>query len=1068
MNRIDSMTRLALAVLLLSLASCSGQGPSLQNSVPDESFPRHFSRQTAPAVNQGLDVLRPELQAVVPAAAGPEINFSADNLPDELQGLGVLPYGIHEQAAASQKITSAIQELDPTVLFDNTIDVAVLVDSIILNPAPNTLSWAMYQLNLPDDGYPASITIGVENYISAGNPGQGFYILVSNYTSGRWVMSDLMTSSGNKVIPLPTMAEGSPINYLSQMDNFYVAILAWDDVDVQIGSFSQDTNTLPQALVVETSNTYQRSVTEEFQFRSESEDSDNGIASFSWDMDADDIEDYTSPVINHIYDTPGMHEVRLTVTDQNGATDTDNLFVYTFDTEDSMLPEEFMEALTLATPDPPSPVPLPEMNFDQTFERLLSQTGDEWYEIVEEVDNAQWKIFEIQDGGGNNYTHMLNWMPDYGEYYYEDHTELLPFADVARHTVQGWSDLQGIVQTGAAYHGAPVVNEGLVSEINENDPLAFAVKRIMNDYPGEFPEATFLQLQAEAADVPIDLQRAMARLLNAIRQAKPYHEEFLDPANTQIFGFDQVEPPAEGWQEFTFTHAHGMAVSHENGGPIIGYVPNGLIPQNFDYSDLFQGAAVLAAAIDEFKLFLDDWVYVGPVFSFEARTSLGQVSITGHDPDTIELPDWDGTNDGWYLLQVDTGGNDDYFCHAGANADFNNPISICIDVEGNDEYHELDDPDDVDRTVNPSDDNTHQQGSGRMGYGFLIDLQGNDTYSSVRMSQGCSNFGVGILADYGGGIDMYAGEAMCQGASLVGIGALLDDGGNDSYLSWQRSQAFGSFRGVGILCDQGGSMDSYSAVQTPDPAKPEYDPGSSGTNISFCQAASLGRSWSGDATSDPFIGSGGLAILLDDGGVDSYSVGAAGQGFSQMEGTSMLIDISGDDSYTSNGFSASCAINRATAMLWDLDGSDDYIVSGESAICYADNYSLAWLLEYFGDDEYEADTLAVACSERNGFTYMLDYNGNDDYLQNQLSAREFLGTAYIGELDPAGRDVTPTVGFLLDMDGTDSYTLSEAMLDRDGNTLTVADDNVWLRSGHDQMEPHWHDYEFGIGADLVP
>ncbi|MEZ5337381.1 MAG: PKD domain-containing protein [bacterium] len=1084
MNRSRNLIPALILLLTASLAGCGGQGGNLPLA-PAGTSSDVAASPASPGTGSALSDR--DLLAMLERGESPftfaqrarqkmqqQLEQSSAELPGALSGMALMPSGQAELSGQGQKITSALQDLDPTVVYADSGDITVNASSISLSPGAGQLSWAMYQINIPDGGYPASLRIGIDTISGVGGPGQGFYILVSNYTSGRWMMSDLFTTNGFKTIDLPTQVDLVPQNYLSPMDNLYVAILVYDGVSVSMNGLQQDTNTAPQALIVETSNTYVRRTTEEFQFRSESEDGDNGVAGFSWDLDEDDIEDSSSLVVNQTYSTPGIHRVKLTVTDENGGTDTDTMYVYTYDTEESVLPDEFMEALNEADPDPvpPPDIPLPELGFDETFEFFANAGPEEWWEIPDTQDNVQWKNFTDVDAGANPYFDLHTWLPAYGSYYYDDHTEMLPYADSLARTVGNWQNLQGVVQTGAWQHGIGVVNEGISLNEDEIDPLAQAIKRLMNEYPDALNDASFEQIKTEVAGVPEDFQRALARLIIAIRKAKPYHEAFMDPANTVMFGeITGLTTPPEGWPQATFNDSLHMVLNNPavesniyNITPGNVWLQNGYLPVNFDYEDLFQGAAVLTHALDEFHAFLDGWT-PGASFDFQIRTSLGDIRVTGDGDDVINLPDWDGgTENGFYLLQVDIGGNDDYHCHAGGNAALANPIAICIDYAGDDEYFRLDDPDNVDRTAVLSDDDTHQQGSGRLGYGLLLDLSGNDSYDAVRLSQGCSNFGVGILCDVSGN-DSYGVEAMGQGASLVGIGALLDLDGMDNYGCVSRSQGFGSYRGIGILSDRGADNDNYSAETAGDPGKPEYGDGLGGV-VNFAQGCSLGKLPSGDATVDPVVVSAGLGLLCEDGGTDTYSAAVFAQAVAFFEGTGMLLELGGSDSYSGDRFCGSVGALRGAAMLWDRNGADQYTYTGIGCLALGQDYTLAWLLDGAGDDTYQSDNGCMATGIRNSFCYMIDYAGADSYTILNVPVRAGLGAAYIDELDPGDRDVTPTLGLFVDIGpGSDSYNLPEAMLDRDGNTLTVADDSIWVRAKHTILEPGWHNYEYGVGAD---
>ncbi len=99
------------------------------------------------------------------------------------------------------------------------------------------------------------------------------------------------------------------------------------------------------------------------------------------------------------------------------------------------------------------------------------------------------------------------------------------------------------------------------------------------------------------------------------------------------------------------------------------------------------------------------------------------------------------------------------------------------------------------------------------GLGMLIDLAGNDHYTSANWSIGSGYwFGMGILYDRKGD-DIYKASvfSLASGAHFA-IGALLDEEGNDSYEAYgdsTSSMAFGHDYTVALLLDKKGN-DTYS------------------------------------------------------------------------------------------------------------------------------------------------------------------------------------------------------------------------------------------------------------------
>ncbi len=159
------------------------------------------------------------------------------------------------------------------------------------------------------------------------------------------------------------------------------------------------------------------------------------------------------------------------------------------------------------------------------------------------------------------------------------------------------------------------------------------------------------------------------------------------------------------------------------------------------------------------------------------------------------------------------------------------------------------------------------------GIGGLIDMQGNDTYTTDIFGQGSSYWwSLGMLYDVEGN-DIYNSFQYAQGAGthMTG-GILIDDEGNDTYFSKGVSQGCGHDYSCGILLDRGGN-DTYTA----------YD---------LSQAA-------GSAN--------GFGIMIDNNGDDRYNIknpkNSQGYGNPRREFGSigLFLDLSGDDQYRGNG-----------------------------------------------------------------------------------------------------------------------------------------------------------------------
>ena len=211
------------------------------------------------------------------------------------------------------------------------------------------------------------------------------------------------------------------------------------------------------------------------------------------------------------------------------------------------------------------------------------------------------------------------------------------------------------------------------------------------------------------------------------------------------------------------------------------------------------------------------WQLTGKPEPWIAAEVVVELDITDQVQGRVEL-DWDNDRHTldweWAEVEVVTclGGDDSYLIPAGATAALDHPVSVLIDLGGNDNYgyipvlpapHALALPEDdhgrwepvgtpgeINGPVSLSDHN--RQGSGRLGAGMLFDLgDGADEYSSLRLSQGSGVYGLGLLYDDGGD-DGYKAEAIAQGAGIFGIGLLIDEAGDDDYQGFHGVQAFAS------------------------------------------------------------------------------------------------------------------------------------------------------------------------------------------------------------------------------------------------------------------------------------
>lgn len=546
-------------------------------------------------------------------------------------------------------------------------------------------------------------------------------------------------------------------------------------------------------------------------------------------------------------------------------------------------------------------------------------------------------------------------------------------------------------------------------------------------------------LRDAVAPLPAALQEEVAPLLFAIARAAELREQALLALQ------DTADP--EGYARVMYEIATALLALRrdELSRPLTADLLLGFLDHGLGYAELVEAGLVLAAAVDG----LDRQRLAGLAgFSFGLDTPLGWVILADagdqqHDP---QLPQYRGP----IALLLDTGGNDTYRVPAGANAGPEQPAALCIDLGGDDQYlyRVQDDPHDA--GLLPSDgggrlpveefqgddlpgpfslSEVARQGAGRLGVGILADYGGgSDRYRSLRFSQGAGAMGVGALLDDGGD-DVYEAEAFAQGAATFGIGLLLDLGGRDSYRTWTLAQGMGGPMGLGLLADAAGD-DSYLAEpgipadgQGGEGAAPLYptadDPGRA--NASRSQGAGVGYRHPEEGSRLHLAG--GIGLLFDREGADSYQADTQAQGMGWWWGAGVLADRQGDDQYDLRGVGQACGAFFGLGLLVEGDGADRYDLRAVQPPLYAvlgtaSDWGVALLLERGGNDQYAGPAASLGVGLANGIGILLERGGDDVYQASDLLT---LGHAAAADDVDSVRRNGRTLGIFVDAGGSDVY-----------------------------------------------
>jgi hypothetical protein len=601
--------------------------------------------------------------------------------------------------------------------------------------------------------------------------------------------------------------------------------------------------------------------------------------------------------------------------------------------------------------------------------------------------------------------------------------------------------------------------------IDPSEPLVMAVADLIREAQGTPDLAA---LRQDAADVPMDLQLAVATVVEGMARA------FAARRNAIGTGAGVIAQTYDYGAAFVARRADGFGLSPANDGVRL------FLTEQFGYADMYGGAvdlldAIADADLERFVEIPTATTATVAVFSFVQATPVGLVGISNGESGVFDPRIVAGD---WALL-VDLGGDDTYLVGAGGNGSPTNAVSVLIDLDGSDRYGYVEVPHMLDTGRLPSDDGGRympsvgpdmdngpvslsevpRQGGARVGTAVAIDLGADgDRYQSLRMSQGSGIFGAGVLVDDGGD-DTYLSETVAQGAGSFGIGVLLDLGGSDHRESYSMAQGFAFAKAAGLLYDRDGD-DAY-LMDPGDPAiggDPLYfnaqRPGRANSTIG--QGFGFGRR--ADFSDRAFM-SGGVGILVDVAGADRYEGSVFAQGGGYWFGTGILADASGDDTYDSLWYGMATGAHYALGLLLEGGGNDVYggvLPRVNVTICGAHDFTAAFLVDESGDDIYMGSRISLGSGNVNGMAFFADNAGNDQYDVRSLYA---IGNAGLLENDQPGsayRKVL-SLGVFLDAAGTDTYTFDMMPF------MGVGDDSAWRQFQND--DPLVNEVELGTGLD---
>ncbi len=409
-----------------------------------------------------------------------------------------------------------------------------------------------------------------------------------------------------------------------------------------------------------------------------------------------------------------------------------------------------------------------------------------------------------------------------------------------------------------------------------------------------------------------------------------------------------------------------------------------------DWASLHYSALKVAATAEKAEAALGPFIDEIPKdFQFELETPFGKIAIfspvykTERIPPPklfsslrASIPGWMEYDAGSSLLLLDFGRNVIYQGTPGATASLSNPISVVIDLGGDDYYG-------YQRNSYPP-----STGVGLLGIGLVIDSKGDDHYNGSTYAQGVGLFGVGILLDRAGNDD-YKADLSAQGCGYFGIGLCLDGTGNDEYYLYGNGQGMGGVGGgVGVCASYDGD-DKYTA----EPYAEVYNRGDYHSehkiNGNEAQGAGFGRRGDG---SDGHAWAGGLGAIIDIHGDDHYYSGNWTLGIGYWFGTGIAVDRRGNDLYESCYFTQGSGAHYCNGILIDESGDDRHELyeTAGAGLGFGWDFTNAFLINKGGNDTYHAKIISMGLAQIRSNAFLVDIGGDDKYFLGE-------GTAGLGE-----------------------------------------------------------------------
>jgi hypothetical protein len=216
---------------------------------------------------------------------------------------------------------------------------------------------------------------------------------------------------------------------------------------------------------------------------------------------------------------------------------------------------------------------------------------------------------------------------------------------------------------------------------------------------------------------------------------------------------------------------------------------------------------------------------------------------------------------------------------------------------------------------------------------------------------------------------------------------------------------------------------------------------------------------------------GGLGLILDIEGNDTYESGNWSLGTGYWYGTGIVYEGGGDDLYRSVYFTQASGAHFCIGAIIDEGGNDRHVLydTGGAGLAFGWDFTTALLIDIGGDDTYQARGNSMARADIRSNALLIDIGGDDTYTFPQKAGGVGI-SPFNDRYRRPGYSYGPysyygnSFGLLLDIGGRDEYLDLDPATGATTPSSRYYNNHTWRQPEPSQGKDAYR--SFGIGMDV--